>query len=59
MNTVKLNITLPTSVNDDINSYAKKLNVKKNHLIISALEMYFNYLDSKKSESKINNPLNV
>ena len=45
MNTVRLNITLPSALNDDINRYAEELNEKKSHLIASALDMYFDYLD--------------
>jgi len=32
MNTVRLNITLPVSVNNDITRYADELNEKKSHL---------------------------
>jgi hypothetical protein len=53
MNTVRLNITLPTAVNDDINHYAKELNEKKSHIISSALEMYFDYLDIKVAEKRL------
>jgi len=56
MNTVRLNITLPTAVNDDINHYAKELNEKKSHIISSALEMYFDYLDIKVAEKRLNDP---
>ena len=54
MNTVRLNITLPTSVNDDITRYAEELNEKKSHLITSALDMYFDYLDIKIAEQRLN-----
>ncbi len=54
MNTVRLNITLPSSLNDDINHYAKELNEKKSHLIASALDMYFDYLDIRVAEKRLN-----
>lgn len=53
MNTVRLNITLPTSVNNDITRYAEELGEKKSHLITSALDMYFDYLDLKVAEKRL------
>ena len=52
-NTVRLNITLPASLNDDINHFAEELNEKKSHIIASALEMYFDYLDIKVAEKRL------
>jgi hypothetical protein len=54
MNTTRLNITLPTSINNDITRYAEELNEKKSHIIASALEMYFDYLDIKVAEKRLN-----
>ncbi|MCK9472946.1 MAG: hypothetical protein PHH36_14170 [Sideroxydans sp.] len=54
MNTVRLNITLPASVNEDMNRYAKELNEKKSHIISSALDMYFDYLDIRVAEKRLN-----
>jgi hypothetical protein len=54
MNTVRLNITLPTSVNNDINRYAEELNEKKSHIITAALDMYFDYLDIRVAEKRLN-----
>ncbi|WP_418640461.1 hypothetical protein [Sulfurimonas sp. ST-27] len=53
MNTTRLNITLPTSLDNDINRYAKELNTKKSHLIASALDMYFDYIDLKEAERRL------
>jgi len=53
MNTVRLNITLPSAVNDDITRYAEELNEKKSHLIASALDMYFDYLDLRVAEKRL------
>jgi len=53
MNTVRLNITLPTSINNDINRYSEELNEKKSHIIASALDMYFDYLDLKVAEKRL------
>ncbi len=54
MNTTRLNITLPTSINNDITRYAEELNEKKSHIIASALEMYFDYLDIQVAEKRLN-----
>lgn len=54
MNTTRLNITLPTSINNDITRYSEELNEKKSHIIASALEMYFDYLDIKVAEKRLN-----
>ncbi|MBE0490678.1 MAG: hypothetical protein IBX44_00330 [Sulfurospirillum sp.] len=56
MNTTRLNITLPTSLNNDITRYAEELNEKKSHIIASALEMYFDYLDIRVAEKRLNDP---
>ncbi|MBU0633301.1 hypothetical protein KKA17_11760 [bacterium] len=56
MKTVRLNITLPTSINDEMNAFAEELNEKKSHIISSALEMYFDYLDIKVAEKRLNDP---
>lgn len=53
MGTVRLNITLPESVNNDINRYAQQLNEKKSHIIASALDMYFDYIDLKEAEKRL------
>ena len=53
MNTTRLNITLPTSLNNDINRYAEELNEKKSHIIASALDMYFDYIDLKEAEKRL------
>jgi len=53
MNTVRLNITLPSSVNDDINHYVQELNEKKSNIIANALEMYFDYLDLRVAEKRL------
>ena len=53
MNTVRLNITLPESLNNEINHYAKELKEKKSHIIASALDMYFDYIDLKEAEKRL------
>lgn len=53
MNTVRLNITLPASINDEMNAFAEELNEKKSHIISSALEMYFDYLDIRVAEQRL------
>lgn len=54
MNTVRLNITLPASLNEEINHFSEELNEKKSHIIASALEMYFDYLDIRVAEKRLN-----
>ena len=53
MNTVRLNITLPESLNDDMNRFSEELNEKKSHIISSALDMYFDYLDLQLAEKRL------
>lgn len=53
MNTVRLNITLPSAINNDMTRYAEELNEKKSHIIASALDMYFDYLDLKVAEKRL------
>jgi len=53
MSTVRLNITLPTAVNNDIIHYAEELNEKKSHIIASALDMYFDYIDLKEAQKRL------
>ncbi|MBA1433108.1 MAG: hypothetical protein FAF04_05855 [Epsilonproteobacteria bacterium] len=53
MSTVRLNITLPESLNDDINRFSEELHEKKSHIISSALDMYFDYLDLKLAEKRL------
>ncbi len=53
MNTTRLNITLPTSISNDITRYAEELNEKKSHIIASALDMYFDYIDLKEAERRL------
>ncbi len=55
MNTTRLNITLPTSLSNDITNYAEELNEKKSHIIASALDMYFDYLDIRIAEQRLKN----
>jgi len=53
MNTTRLNITLPTSISNDITRYAEELNEKKSHIIACALDMYFDYIDLKEAEKRL------
>lgn len=54
MNTARLNITIPASMNDEINKFSEELNEKKSHIIASALDMYFDYLDIRLAEKRLN-----
>ncbi len=56
MSTVRLNVTLPASINEDMNRFSEELNEKKSHIIASALEMYFDYLDIRVAEKRLNEP---
>ena len=53
MQTSRLNITLPTPVVNDIERYAEELKQKKSHIIASALDMYFDYIDLKIAEQRL------
>ena len=53
MSTTRLNITLPTSISNDITRYSEQLNEKKSHIIASALDMYFDYIDLKEAEKRL------
>jgi len=53
MSTTRLNITIPTSLNNDMTRYAEELNEKKSHIIASALDMYFDYIDLKEAERRV------
>lgn len=53
MSTARLNITIPASLNDDLNNFAEELNEKKSHIISCALEMYFDYLDIRVAEKRL------
>lgn len=53
MGTARLNITIPESLNNDINHYAEELGRKKSHIIAAALDMYFDYIDLKVAEKRL------
>ena len=53
MSTARLNITIPESVNNDINRYAEESGEKKSHIITAALDMYFDYLDLREAEKRL------
>ena len=53
MRNVHLNIILPSSTDEEMNKFIEELNEKKSHIITSALEMYFDYLDIKVAEKGI------
>ncbi len=53
MQTTRLNITLPTSLHEELISYSQELHEKKSHIIASALEMYMDYLDLKVAEKRL------
>jgi len=40
-------------MNDEINKFSEELNEKKSHIIASALDMYFDYLDIKLAEKRL------
>ena len=53
MQTTRMNITLPSSLHDELSAYEDELHEKKSHIIASALEMYMDYLDLKVAEKRI------
>jgi len=56
MKTVRINITLPKSVNEQMSNFAEELGEKKSHIIASALDMYFDYLDLRVAEKRLSDP---
>lgn len=43
---VRINITLPKSLEQELTSVSKELNDKKSHIIVRALNLYFDELDT-------------
>ncbi|NHZ86624.1 MAG: CopG family transcriptional regulator [Planctomycetia bacterium] len=50
---IKLNITLPESVANELNQIAKELPDKKSRIIAKALELYFDELDGFIAEKRL------
>ena len=50
---IKLNITLPESVANELNQIAKELPDKKSRIIAKALELYFDELDGLIAEKRL------
>jgi len=42
----RINITLPKTLEEELTSVSKELNVKKSHIIVRALNLYFDELDT-------------
>jgi len=42
----RINITLPKTLEEELNSVSKELNDKKSHIIARALNLYFDELDT-------------
>ena len=50
----RLNITLPQTIADDLNSLADEMKDKKSRIITKALELYFDELDVTIAEHRLN-----
>jgi len=42
----RINITLPKTLKEELNSVSKELNDKKSHIVARALHLYFDELDT-------------
>jgi metal-responsive CopG/Arc/MetJ family transcriptional regulator len=54
MRTDRINITLPDYISSQLNEFSEELGEKKSHIIASALERYYDYLDIKVAEKRAN-----
>ncbi len=54
MQKIRSTFTLSDYMIDELNSVAKEMNVKKSHIIEDALSMYFDYMDLKVAEKRLN-----
>lgn len=52
MATERINLTLPDHISSQLNDFAEELNEKKSHIVASALERYYDYLDIKVAEKR-------
>ncbi|KAA0257501.1 CopG family transcriptional regulator [Deferribacter autotrophicus] len=53
MNTVKATFSIPQEIMDELNNYAKESGLKKSNVVVSALEMFFDYMDLKIAKERI------
>ena len=49
----RMNITLPGAVSEELETVSKALNSKKSHIIVNALELYFDELDQTIAEKRL------
>ena len=54
MQKIRSTFTLSDYMVDELNAIAKEMNVKKSHIIEDALSMYFDYMDLKVAEKRMN-----
>jgi hypothetical protein len=52
MLTQRINLTLPNHISVQLNDFADELNEKKSHIVASALERYYDYLDMKVAQKR-------
>ena len=52
MTTERVNLTLPHHISSQLNDFASELGEKKSHIVASALERYYDYLDIKVAEKR-------
>lgn len=52
MATERINITLPDNISSQLNEFAEELNEKKSHIVATALERYYDYLDIQVAEKR-------
>jgi predicted DNA-binding protein len=54
MQKIRSTFTLSDYMVEELNTVAKELNQKKSHIIEDALNMYFDYMDLKVAEKRLN-----
>ena len=53
MGYIKSTFTLPEELVNELNEFTKETGLKKSNIIAKALEMYFDYLDLKVAEKRL------
>ncbi|MCD4818372.1 MAG: CopG family transcriptional regulator [Candidatus Cloacimonetes bacterium] len=52
---IRLNLTLPESIANELTSIAHELHDKKSRIVAKALELYFDELDGQIAEKRLDN----
>lgn len=55
MQKIRSTFTVSDFVIDELNSVSEELNEKKSHIVEKALSMYFDYIDEKIADQRLDN----